>query len=146
MNNESEQLLLRWEDNYKKGLLSFWLLLLLHERPAYPFETSGLVSEISQGSISVDDNSIYRALNRFEEMGIVNSQIQANNAGPDRRYYSLTGKGVLLLRRFIHRNILIFPRRCHHEPGKCFISTHQMEICFVFFYRNGGYPVGDDHC
>lgn len=108
MNNESEQLLLRWEDNYKKGLLSFWLLLLLHERPAYPFETSGLISEISQGSISVDDNSIYRALNRFEEMGIVNSQIQANNAGPDRRYYSLTGKGVLLLRRFIQRNILIF--------------------------------------
>ena len=108
MKNESEQLLLRWEDNYKKGLLTFWLLLLLHERPAYPFETSALVAEISQGSISVDDNSVYRALNRFEEMGIVNSQIQANNAGPDRRYYSLTGKGVMLLRRFIERNILIF--------------------------------------
>jgi len=30
---EVDALLLKWEEAYKKGLLSFWILLLLHERP-----------------------------------------------------------------------------------------------------------------
>ncbi len=62
---EDNTLLLKWEESYKKGLLSFWILLLLHERPSYPFEMRSLIEEISQGTITADENSIYRALNRF---------------------------------------------------------------------------------
>ena len=65
---ETDALLLKWEESYKKGLLSFWILLLLYERPSYPFEMRPLIEEISQGSITVDENSIYRALNRFEDV------------------------------------------------------------------------------
>jgi DNA-binding PadR family transcriptional regulator len=56
----------------------------------------------------VDDNSIYRALNRFESVGIVNSELQQSNTGPQRRYYSLTSKGKALLAEFIQRNIQVF--------------------------------------
>jgi len=102
------ELLNKWEETYKKGLLSFWILLLLYERPSYPYEMSAEVAKISQGTISVDDNSIYRALNRFESVGIVQSELQQSNTGPQRRYYSLTSKGNALLTEFTQRNIQVF--------------------------------------
>jgi PadR family transcriptional regulator PadR len=102
------ELLNKWEESYKKGLLSFWILLLLNERPSYPYEMSAEVAKISQGTISVDDNSIYRALNRFEAVGIVKSELQQSNTGPQRRYFSLTTTGKALLTEFIRRNIQVF--------------------------------------
>ena len=107
-NEDIGELLNKWEETYKKGLLSFWILLLLSERPSYPYEMSAEVAKISQGTISVDDNSIYRALNRFELVGIVKSELQQSNTGPQRRYYSLTNKGRALLIEFIQRNIQVF--------------------------------------
>jgi len=107
-NNNIGDLLNKWEETYKKGLLSFWILLLLYERPSYPYEMSAEVAKISQGTISVDDNSIYRALNRFELGDIVKSELQQSSTGPQRRYYSLTNMGKALLTEFIKRNIQVF--------------------------------------
>lgn len=104
----AEELLAKWEDVYKKGLLTFWVLLLLHERPAYPYEMAGAIKAISQGTISADDNSLYRALNRFEGVGIVEAEFQPSNSGPPRKYYRLTAKGAWLLDQFIRRNTSIF--------------------------------------
>jgi DNA-binding PadR family transcriptional regulator len=103
-----QDLLEAWEGNYKKGLLTFWLLLLLHGRESYAFEMSRLVADDSQGTVTADENSIYRALNRFQDMGIVRSSWQESDVGPRRRYYRLTEKGLELLRAFIRRNILLF--------------------------------------
>ena len=107
-NDDIGQLLNKWEETYKKGLMSFWILLLLHERSSYPYEMSAEVAKISQDTISVDDNSIYRALNRFESVGIVKSELRQSTTGPQRRYYSLTEKGKTLLTEFIQRNIQVF--------------------------------------
>ena len=101
-------LLDQWESAYKKGLLTFWVLLLLHERPSYVFEMGQQLDDISQGSISVDEKSLYRALRRFEAMGVVQSTWQPSEVGPRRRYYSLTELGTMLLQEFTRRNILIF--------------------------------------
>ena len=108
VNDDISDLLNKWEETYKKGLLSFWILLLLYERASYPYEMSAEVSKISQGTISVDDNSIYRALNRFESVGIVRSELQQSSTGPQRKYYSLTNTGKTLLTEFIQRNIQVF--------------------------------------
>lgn len=102
------ELLTKWEETYKKGLLSFWILLLLHERPFYPYEMSTAIKNISQETIFVDDNSVYRALNRFEAIGVVKSELQESSTGPQRRYYSLTKKGLSLLTEFIQRNVQVF--------------------------------------
>lgn len=107
-NDDIGDLLNKWEETYKKGLLSFWILLLLNERSSYPYEMSAEVTKISQSTISVDDNSIYRALNRFESVGIVRSELQQSSTGPQRRYYSLTDTGKSLLTQFIQRNIQVF--------------------------------------
>jgi len=105
---ELEQLLENWEGVYKKGLLTFWLLLLLDEKPSYPYEMSAEVTRLSEGMVSADGNSIYRAISRFEEMGLVASEGGESKVGPPRKYYSLTEEGRSLLKIFIERNILIF--------------------------------------
>jgi PadR family transcriptional regulator PadR len=116
---EIDTLLEKWEEVYKKGLLSFWMLLVLHQRPAYAFEMNALIQQLSQGTISADDNSLYRALSRFEDMGLVASQLQPSPSGPARRYYTLTPTGRQLLRRFIERNVLIFRNAAvEEELGK----------------------------
>jgi PadR family transcriptional regulator PadR len=106
--NASVELLSNWEDVYKKGLLTFWLLLFLHQRPAYAYEAGASVEQLSLGTISVDENSIYRALNRFESLGLVGSELRDSDIGPKRRYYRLTRPGTNLLAEFINRNILVF--------------------------------------
>jgi DNA-binding PadR family transcriptional regulator len=106
--DDLDGLLEKWESVYKKGLLSFWILLVLDERPTYAFEMNALLQQLSQGTISADDNSLYRALNRFEDVGLVASDLQPSPNGPARRYYSLTSNGRELLRRFIERNVMIF--------------------------------------
>ncbi len=107
-NAQFEQLLLQWEDSYKKGLLSFWMLLLLHGRTTYAYEMTAMIADMSRGTVVADEKSIYRALKRFEENGIVQSQKQSSDIGPPRRYYRLTPMGEQLLARFIERNIRVF--------------------------------------
>jgi len=101
-------LLDQWEGTYKKGLLTLWLLLLLHERPMYVFEMGQALVDASQGTITADGKSLYRALRRFERIGLVESAWLSSKVGPRRRYYHLTGLGTELLRRFVQRNLLIF--------------------------------------
>lgn len=105
---EFEELLETWEGNYKKGLLTFWLLMILHKQKAYAFQMTGMVSEISGGIFTVDEKSIYRSLNRFTRYGITSSSWEDSDVGPPRRYYQLTDLGLELLRVFIQRNILLF--------------------------------------
>jgi PadR family transcriptional regulator PadR len=106
-----DTLLEQWEDVYKKGLLSFWLLLLLAQRKAYPYEMKAEIAEMSQNTIIVEENSIYRALKRLTQSGIVDSEIVRSETGPSRRYFYLTPLGMDLLAAFINRNIRIF-----HQP------------------------------
>jgi PadR family transcriptional regulator, regulatory protein PadR len=106
--DDMDGLLKKWEEAYKKGLLSFWLLLLLYERPAYAYELGATVSEVSQGTVTADEKSIYRALTRFQSLGLVQSELLASKIGPQRRYYRLTEKGTILLTEFTRRNILVF--------------------------------------
>jgi PadR family transcriptional regulator PadR len=107
-NDEVDELLKKWEEAYKKGLLSFWLLLLLYDQPAYAYELGAAVREVSQGTVTADEKSIYRALNRFQSLGLVQSDLQLSKIGPQRRYYRLTEKGTILLTEFTRRNILVF--------------------------------------
>ena len=117
-------LLDQWESVYKKGLLTFWVLLLLHERSSYVFEMGEQLEELSQGSISVDEKSLYRALRRFEAMGVVESTWQPSDVGPRRRYYALTELGTALLQEFTQRNILIFREPAIEERMKALLQDN----------------------
>jgi PadR family transcriptional regulator PadR len=100
--------LMQWEEVYKRGLLTFWILLKLSQNEMYAYEMGGSIADMSQGTINVDDNSIYRALKRFSEAGWVRSDLRPSDSGPARRYFSLTEAGYALLASFIERNLLVF--------------------------------------
>lgn len=101
-------LLATWEETYKRGLLSFWLLLVLAERPTYAYEMNKAIQEVSHSTQTANDQSIYRALTRFEGLGLVTSVSHASPVGPPRKYYHLTPRGRQLLITFARRNLLIF--------------------------------------
>jgi DNA-binding PadR family transcriptional regulator len=102
------ELLEQWEGNYKKGLLTFWLLFMLDKRPMYAYEVGTELIQVSRASLGADERSIYRALKRFEDLGLVETQWQVSEIGPNRRYFQLTPTGRELLRRFVKRNILLY--------------------------------------
>ncbi len=126
--NAVDELLKNWEEVYKKGLLTFWILLFLHERPAYAYEASAAIDQLSQGTISADENSMYRALNRFESLGVVQSELKQSTIGPSRRYYRLTPTGISLLTRFIRRNILVFKTPCIAERIQAVLHEENSSI------------------
>ena len=103
-----DELLSQWEEAYKKGLLSFWILLLLHQKEMYAYEITAVIFEMSQETMKADEKSIYRALKRFEDNKIIQSTVRKSAVGPPRRYFSLTTLGKTLLIKFCQRNILIF--------------------------------------
>lgn len=108
MTDSVQTLLEQWENAYKKGLLSFWILLLLHDQWRYAYEMTDVIAFMSEDTIVVDEKSIYRALKRFEKNRIIRSELRESDIGPARRYYTLTPLGKQLLTQFIQRNILIF--------------------------------------
>jgi PadR family transcriptional regulator PadR len=108
MSGESKVLLDQWEQNYKKGLLSFWMMLAIAEEALYAYEMREKVETLSKGSVLADENSIYRALRRFATNGLVKSEMRHSDIGPDRRYFQLSERGEKLLGQFIQRNIDVF--------------------------------------
>jgi len=122
---EITDLLYQWEESYKKGLLSFWSLFSLTQRPMYAYEMKEEIIEFSQGSISADDNSIYRALKRFTISGLIEGKMYPSPSGPDRKYFSLTPLGTDLLRQFIKRNILVFQNKKFEKAIQSFLDTNE---------------------
>lgn len=108
MHGTTSEMLAQWEEVYKRSLLSFWLLLLLSEQETYAYKMGAAIRQMSQGTVDADDNSIYRALRRFSDSGLVASEKRVSDRGPARRYFWLTPRGRDLLRRFVERNVLLF--------------------------------------
>ena len=123
--SEVEGLLPQWEESYKKGLLSFWILFSLTHRAMYAYEMRGEILKLSQGSISAEENSIYRALRRFIQAGLIESEEQESPSGPARKYYSLTPLGTELLRQFVERNLLVFQTESFITASQTFLKNNK---------------------
>ena len=103
-----DELLDAWEETYKKGQLTFWGFLALKESNKCVEDIKDFVEKVSKGSMSCEEQSLYRTLRKFQNLAIVAYENRKVSKGPDRKYYYLTANGSLLFRRFIERNILIF--------------------------------------
>lgn len=76
-----------------KGTLSTIILRLLSEHDRlYGYEISQLVKERSEDQILIKEGSLYPALHRLEEQGLLVSEIEHVGKRP-RRYYRLTSPG-----------------------------------------------------
>lgn len=95
-----------WDEVYKKGQLTLWVLLSLYDGEKYSQEIANFMTYATNGHLSVKEQSLYRALRRYKSLGIVNIVKKPSpNSGPDRNYFSLTTNGEELLRLFVKAHI-----------------------------------------
>lgn len=109
-NTMVEELLDAWEETYKKGQLTFWVFLALREGSKCVEEIKEFVEMASEGTMTCEEQSLYRNLRKFQHLEIVEYDSKKVSKGPDRKYYYLTPTGEELFRRFVERNIMIFTK------------------------------------
>lgn len=99
------------------------MLLLLHEKPAHGY---GLMESLKEFGFEdgADPGLVYRNLRKMEEEGLVESEWETEGAGPAKRLYKVTARGVELLhQRALHieyniKRLEFFRDRYHQSFGK----------------------------
>ncbi|HEV7220100.1 MAG: PadR family transcriptional regulator [Terriglobales bacterium] len=76
-----------------RGSAELAILSLLSEQSLYGFEISKDIEERTNGALCFTLASLYPMLYDLEKRGLVRGRWEANSAGRDRRYYSLTPAG-----------------------------------------------------
>jgi PadR family transcriptional regulator PadR len=102
------ELLLAWEETYKKGQLTLWIFLALQESKKYVDEIKEFVETKSKGAITCEEQSLYRALRKYEHINVLSYELRQGNRGPERKYYYMTALGQALFDKFVDRNIQLF--------------------------------------
>jgi len=78
----------------KIGVVQLWLLLLLSDRPMYGYEIIRELERRFSGYWQPKTGTVYPALEKMEENGLVTGQIEFREHGPDRKHYAITTKGA----------------------------------------------------
>jgi DNA-binding PadR family transcriptional regulator len=106
--NILDDLLSAWEETYKKGQLTLWIFFALRDGPKYVERIKQFVEQASAGTITCEEQSLYRSLRKFEHVGVLAYELRPGNRGPERKYYYMTELGEALYTRFVDRNIKLF--------------------------------------
>lgn len=102
-----DELVYEWDEVYKKGQLSLWVLLSLYDGKKYAAEIAEYMNHITNGTFEVQEQSLYRALRRFKGMKMVSvSEADSPNGGPKRKFYELTSVGKSVLAEFVKLHIV----------------------------------------
>jgi PadR family transcriptional regulator, regulatory protein PadR len=85
-----------------RGHLETMAMAMLEQGPAHGFDILKRLDQAGNGTLQLKEGSLYPALYRLEESGLIRSKweaAQAGRRGPRRRVYSLTRKGTRELAR-----------------------------------------------
>jgi PadR family transcriptional regulator PadR len=80
-----------------KGSADSLLLCLIGQQPMYGYQILKELERRSQGYFKFKEGTLYPALHRLEEAGLVLGKWQMLPSGRQRRYYYITDKGHRLL-------------------------------------------------
>jgi PadR family transcriptional regulator, regulatory protein PadR len=83
----------RIDSKIARGSAELAILALLAKQPLYGFEIAKRIEDDTDGALQFRLASLYPMLYDLERRGWVKGQWEANRAGRDRRYYSLTATG-----------------------------------------------------
>ncbi len=108
MDNLVDELLLAWEETYKKGQLTLWIFLALKDGKKYVDEIKLFIEIESKHTMQCEEQSLYRNLRKLHHIGAVDFESGKGHKGPERKYYYLTALGKDLLTKFVERNIQLF--------------------------------------
>lgn len=74
----------------RKGVLELCVLAIVSEEEAYP---SDIIEKLKTQKLIVVEGTLYPLLNRLKDAELLDYNWKESNAGPPRKYYSITGKG-----------------------------------------------------
>lgn len=87
----------RWRSQLLKGTTPLLVLAVLSDGELYGYEIARCIRERSAGALAPGEGTIYPTLHRLEHEGLVAAEWREGDAGPRRRYYSLTKSGLAAL-------------------------------------------------
>jgi PadR family transcriptional regulator, regulatory protein PadR len=90
MNNDE-----MWETQLYKGTLELCMLALLAREEHYGYEITQALNQ--DDGLGLSEGTIYPLLTRLQREGMISSRWQESRAGPPRKYYRLTEKGMQAL-------------------------------------------------
>ena len=105
LSEDEKELLESWEEIYKRGHLTFWVLLSLWRQPLEYSQIVEQIEMLSKGTCTVTEQSLYRALRRFDDAGMI---MTMNGKDKRSKLYHLTLTGRLVLQQFTSRTIQPF--------------------------------------
>jgi PadR family transcriptional regulator, regulatory protein PadR len=108
-----QELLNGWEEIYKRGQLTLWILLALQDGPKHMAAIKNYIHAQTTNVVTADDQSMYRALRRYNQADMVSFTNEQVAHAPDRKIFTLTATGQHVLARFIARNI----KSLINQPG-----------------------------
>ncbi len=77
----------------RTGSTAVMILRLLAEKPMYGYQIVKELQTRSEGYFDLEQGTLYPALHRLENDGLVRSQWEIVADGPSRKYYYITDKG-----------------------------------------------------
>src|SRR5260370_3030320 len=108
------------EGEMLKGHLDMIVLAALAGGPAHGYAVIQEIRRRSGGAFDLPEGTIYPALHRLEQGGLLNSRWTAGESGRQRRVYSLTRSG----RRALPDQRAVWRRVSHARGGMLGESTH----------------------
>jgi len=86
--------MMNYDRELLKGNTDSLLLSLLGQQPMYGYQIIKELEQRSQGYFKFKEGTLYPALHRLEQAGLVIAKWQHLPAGQERRYYYITEKGL----------------------------------------------------
>jgi DNA-binding PadR family transcriptional regulator len=80
-----------------KGSIESILLTLIDQQPMYGYQIIKELESKSQGYFKFKEGTLYPALHRLEERGLITGKWQILSSGRHRRYYYITKEGQRVL-------------------------------------------------
>ena len=74
----------------RKGLLEFLVLKIISTREMY---VADMLERLSTTEFTTQEGTLYPLLSKLRREGLVDYSWQESDAGPPRKYYTLTAKG-----------------------------------------------------
>jgi PadR family transcriptional regulator, regulatory protein PadR len=112
LDSYEQKLLTGWEEVFKKGQLTMWIMLSLKEGPKHMAEMKNFITKYTRGTLEADDQSMYRALRRYYDAELIDFTLKPGENGPDLKVYALSPIGHKVLEAFLTRNI----RKVYYQP------------------------------
>ena len=83
----------------RRGALEYCVLALLAEEPRYGFDLVRTLRSVD--GMVTNEGTVYPLLSRLKREGFVETRWRESDAGPPRKYYSLTDTGRAALAAFV---------------------------------------------